>query len=679
MVWDACSPFAERDACGIGFLAELDCGPVHEVVADGLTLLERLEHRGACGCDGETGDGAGILMQIPDAFLRGWMSAHGHRLPAPGVYGVGMMFLPQDPALRHENKRLIERSLHLHGLTALAWREVPTDASVLGAAAGETEPFVAQCIVTPVDSSAGTDASGVVPNTDTSRELDQKLYLARREMERVVAEHLTEADADFHVASLSSRTLVYKGMLTAGQLRDYYPDLSDDAMRSAFAVVHARFSTNTLPRWSLAQPFRRLCHNGEINTLRGNVNRLRAREARFGDADSPGKSDPFVRHLAELGAGLDLSASDSCILDNTTELLHHAGRSLPHVLRMLIPPAWEQDTTLSDDARAFYQYHACLSEPWDGPAAVAFADGRHVGAMLDRNGLRPARYTITTGGRVVLASEAGVLDVDASAVVTQGRLGPGDMLVADTATGTVQSGAGLIAELAASTPYRTWVDTHLQTETDVLRGTTEKEFSERKNGHRPASTNGSQTNGAKQNGGSAETLSTVSAESSEALDPDSLLKLQRAFGYSKEDLRILLAPMAEDGKTPIGSMGDDTPLAVLADRPRLLYDHFRQLFAQVTNPPIDAIREKQVTSLTAYLGAEGSLFDETPAQARRLRLDGPILDAEMLDSLAGGMLPAFRLRMSTLPDQPTHQPRRCSIASASTPLKRSRKTPRCSF
>ena len=668
MVWDACSPFAERDACGIGFLAELDRGPAHEVIEDGLTLLERLEHRGACGCDGETGDGAGILIQIPDAFFRGWMSAHGHRLPAPGAYGVGMMFLPQDSVLRHENKRLVERSLHLHGLTALAWREVPTDVSVLGVAAAETEPFVAQCIVTPVESSADTDASDVVLNTDTSRELDQKLYLARREMERAVAEHLTEADADFHVASLSSRTLVYKGMLTAGQLRDYYPDLSDDATRSAFAVVHARFSTNTLPRWSLAQPFRRLCHNGEINTLRGNVNRLRAREYRFADSFSSREDDPFVESLAELGAGLDLSASDSCILDNTTEMLHHAGRSLPHVLRMLIPPAWEQDTTLPDEARAFYQYHACLSEPWDGPAAVAFADGRHVGAMLDRNGLRPARYTITSGGRVVLASEAGVLDVDASAVVTQGRLGPGDMLVADTATGTVQSGAELIAELATSTPYQTWVDTHLRTETDVRGGTLEKELSEWKNGQRPALTNGSQTNGAKRKGRSAENQPAPSVEPSETLDPDSLRKLQRAFGYSKEDLRILLSPMAEGGKTPIGSMGDDTPLAVLADRPRLLYDHFRQLFAQVTNPPIDAIREEQVTSLTTYLGAEGSLLDETPAQARRLRLDGPILDTAMLNSLAAWDAPGFqvaRLDITGPVDTPTAQvlDRLCQHAS----------------
>lgn len=328
MVWDACSPFAERDACGIGFLAELDRGPAHAVIADGLTLLERLEHRGACGCDGETGDGAGILMQIPDEFLCAWTSAHGHRLPAPGAYGVGMMFLPQDPVLRRESKRLVERSLHLHGLTVLAWRPVRTNPSVLGAAAAETEPYVAQCIATPVaNPTERTTSDEASPNTGTTRALDRKLYLARREMERVVAAHLPDADADFHVASLSSRTLVYKGMLTAGQLRDYYPDLSESTVRSAFAVVHARFSTNTLPRWSLAQPFRRLCHNGEINTLRGNVNRLRAREHRFADTLSLGERDSFVEQLAELGAGLDLSASDSCILDNTTELLHHAGRS----------------------------------------------------------------------------------------------------------------------------------------------------------------------------------------------------------------------------------------------------------------------------------------------------------------------------------------------------------------
>ena len=681
MVRDACSPFAERDACGIGFLAELDRGPAHAVIADGLTLLERLEHRGACGCDGETGDGAGILMQVPDALLRRWMSAHGHPLPAPGAYGVGMMFLPQDPVLRRETKRLVERSLHLHDLTALAWRPVQTYPAVLGAAAAETEPYVAQCIVAPAEADAPPDTAdepaGTFANAQTTRALDQNLYLARREMERVVEAYVPDADINFHVASLSSRTLVYKGMLTAGQLRDYYPDLSERAVQSAFAVVHARFSTNTLPRWSLAQPFRRLCHNGEINTLRGNVNRLRAREHRFADLLSSGKRDPFVEYLAELGAGLDLSASDSCILDNTAEMLHHAGRSLPHVLRMLVPPAWEQDATLSDEARAFYQYHACLSEPWDGPAAVAFADGCRVDAMLDRNGLRPARYTITSGGRVVLASEAGVLDPDASTVVTQGRLGPGDMLVADTATGTVQSGADLIAELATSTPYRKWVDTHLQTETDVLGGTLE-EASKQENEQRPAprrgaqtngvQTNGSRTNGAKRNGYSADPSPAMSGESGEPLDPDALLRLQRAFGYSKEDLRILLAPMAGNGTPPIGSMGDDTPLAVLADRPRLLYDHFRQLFAQVTNPPIDAIREEQVTSLTAYLGAEGSLLDETPAQARRLRLDGPILDAAMLNSLTAWDAPGFqvaRLDITGPVDTPTTQvlTRLCQDAS----------------
>ena len=638
MVRDAYSPLAERDACGIGLVAELNRRPEHAVVADGLTLLERLEHRGACGCDGETGDGAGVLLQIPDDLLRAWASTEHTRLPAPGAYGVGVFFFPGDPALRRATLRQVERAIHAHTLEVLAWRDVPTDPSVLGAVAASTEPTIMQCIVAPAESGESSPQANGPSDVSTMRALERNLYLARREMERDVDAHVPDAAADFHVASLSSRTLVYKGMLTAGQLRCYFPDLSHPATRSAFAVVHARFSTNTLPRWSLAQPFRRLCHNGEINTLRGNVNRLRAREHRFADTVRSSGAGDFLQELAALGAGLDLAASDSCILDNASELLHHTGRSLPHVLRMLIPPAWEQNPRLSADERAFYQYHACLSEPWDGPAAVAFADGRRVGATLDRNGLRPARYTITSGGRIVLASEAGVLDLDAHSVITQGRLGPGEMLVADLDRGTVQTGRDVVAELSDSTPYRTWIDTHLRTQDDLpALSRNVSHVRSATNGHR--SPESGPASGVERADGSSTDNGTRHAK---RLDPDLLVKLQRAFGYSKEDLRILLAPMAQSGKPPIGSMGDDTPLAVLSERPRLMYDHFRQLFAQVTNPPIDAIREEQITSLTTYLGAEGSILDETPVQARRLRLDGPTLNRRTLHALASWEAPGFQ-------------------------------------
>jgi glutamate synthase domain-containing protein 2/glutamate synthase domain-containing protein 1/glutamate synthase domain-containing protein 3 len=582
---DALSPYAERDACGIGFVAHLDAEPSRAAVDDGLALLERLEHRGACGCDGKTGDGAGVLVQIPDAFFRTWAQRQSFDLPAPGDYGVGTVFLPHDEALRQSCIQIAEATLQADGMSVLGWRRVPVESSILGAASAEMEPAVLQCIVQRPADCQGEAA------------FERALYIGRRSIEHQIGQRIPEVDDVVHVASLSAQTVVYKGMLTAGQLRGYFPDLSDDAFASAFALVHARFSTNTLPRWSLAQPFRRICHNGEINTLRGNVNRMHAREGCF-------ESEAFGDALQRLEPVLELGASDSCIVDSAVELLMHSGRSLPHALRMLIPPAWENDDTLSPEQRAFFRYHACLTEPWDGPVAIAFADAHRIGALLDRNGLRPARYTVTTDARVVMASEAGAMEFPASQVGRQGRLGPGDMLAVDLDAQELLTDGTITERLATRRPYRAWVDTHLQTLDDVP----------------PAP----RSNG-----------------TSEMASIGDLRRMQRAFGYTKEDLDILLEPMSADGKAPTGSMGDDTPLAVLSERPRLLYDHFRQLFAQVTNPPLDALREDLVTSLEVYLGPESNLLAETPEHARRLHLDHPILTPERLARLRAWETDAF--------------------------------------
>ena len=599
MVRDACSPFAERDACGIGFVAHLDGTPAHAAVDDGLALLERLEHRGACGCDGTTGDGAGLLVQLPDAFFR--RADDVPALPPRGRYAAGTLFLPPGDALQQACRHAAEATLQSRGLGVLGWRRVPVRTGTLGPAAAQTEPAILQVFAEPAPVASGTETA-VDPAA-----FERRLYLARRVVKQAIRTQVPQAAGTVHIASLSSETIVYKGMLTAGQLRRYFPDLSDPHFASAFALVHARFSTNTLPRWSLAQPFRALCHNGEINTLRGNVNRMRARESRF-DAHELGPE------LQRLGPLLDLSASDSSILDAAVDLLRRTGRSLPHALRMLVPPAWEHDGTLSPERRAFFRYHACLTEAWDGPAALAFADGRRVGALLDRNGLRPARYTVTTDDRVILASEAGALELDAATVAEQGRLGPGQMLVVDLNEHRLLTDRDVTGRLARRRPYRDWLDAHLATTADLptassssVRGLDLGENGRRLHGGVPG-----------------------------------LGALHHAFGYSREDLRILLGPMARSGRPPVGSMGDDTPLAVLSNRPRLLYDHFRQLFAQVTNPPLDAIREAMVTSLDVYLGAEGSLLAETPAHARRLHLDDPILSPGDLQRLHAWQAPSFR-------------------------------------
>ncbi len=554
----------ERDACGIGLVCTLTEAPSHTIVQDGLQILRRLSHRGACGCDERTGDGAGILVQLPDLFLRAVAREEGIRLPEPGAYAVGMLFLPKDRALQQACREDFQKLVQVEGQQVLGWRRVPTHSEVLGVSAAAAEPAVWQVFV---QAAPGLDVDA----------FERKLFIIKRRARHIIT------CPDFYVVSLSARTLVYKGMLTSDQLSAYYPDLTDPRFASRMALVHSRFSTNTWPRWSLAQPFHLLAHNGEINTLRGNINALRAREALL-------RSSLLGDDLAKVLPLLDETGSDSQMLDAMIELLYRAGRSLPHAILMTIPEAWTHADDMDDTRRAFYEYHACLMEPWDGPAAVCFTDGRYAGAVLDRNGLRPARYTVTRDGLVVLASEVGVLDLAPERVVEKGRLQPGRMFLVDLEEGRLVRDEEIKATLSRRRPYRFWLRSHLRTEA-----------------HLPP----------------AQALPRGS-------DLDTLRRQQRLFGYTLEELRMILAPMAQQKDDPVGSMGDDTPLAVLSDLPRLIYDYFKQLFAQVTNPPIDAIREALVTSLHTYLGGEANLLDETPEQAHRLRLEHPVLTPEQL-------------------------------------------------
>ncbi len=548
-----CDPRRERDACGVGLLADLSANRTHDLVMKALGVLRRLAHRGATGSEPGTGDGAGILLQLPDRFFRG---ACGFELPSRGRYGVGMFFLPRDDGAVEAH---LERVARGEKMRVLGWRTVPADNTGLGETALRAEPLIRQLFVAPEGEFPGEAA------------WERRLYVLRRCMERAAGEEV-------HITSLSHRTVCYKGMLRGDQVESYYPDLSDPAFESALALVHARFSTNTFPSWSRAQPFRTLCHNGEINTLRGNVNAMRAREGML-------RSDLLGDDLGKVLPVIDPAGSDSAMLDNTLELLSLTGRSLPHAVMMAIPEPWSGDPDMGDPKRAFYEYHACLMEPWDGPALVAFTDGVRAGAVLDRNGLRPARWCVTRDGLLVMASEAGVLDLPPGAMVRKDRLRPGRMLLADLEEGRIIDDAELKEAIASRRPYRAWLRENLVPLEDLPAG-------------EPA----------------------VRMKSG-ALEP-----LLRAFGYTSEDLRLILEPMARDGIEPVGSMGADTPLAVLSKRPQLLYDYFTQIFAQVTNPPVDAIRVSIVMSMETTIGSERNLLEPGPNSCRRIRLAGPMLD-----------------------------------------------------
>ncbi|ROS74396.1 glutamate synthase large subunit [Cellulomonas sp. PhB143] len=549
-------PAAEHDACGVAFVATLRGTPGRDIVDAGLTALLNLDHRGAVGAEENSGDGAGILTQIPDAFLRDVVDAD---LPPVGRYAIGTAFLPTDAAAADVAARGFEAIATEEKLTVLAWRDVPVTADLVGPTARATMPTFRQAVL--------VDPAGELEGVD----LDRRAFRVRKRAEK---------ELSLFFASLSARTLTYKGMLTTAQLEPFFPDLSDPRYASELALVHSRFSTNTFPSWPLAQPFRMIAHNGEINTVRGNRNWMAAREGTLA-SDAVGDLAPLLPVCSE-------GSSDSASFDEVLELLHLSGRSLPHAVLMMIPEAWENHAEMDPARRAFYEYHANLMEPWDGPACLNFTDGTLIGAVLDRNGLRPGRYWVTQDGLVVLASEAGVLDLDPATIVNKGRLEPGKMFLVDTGRGRIVPDAEVKAQLAAQRPYAQWIE-----ENSVF-------------------------------------LDQLPEREHVAHSAASVERRQRAFGYTEEELKEILTPMADTGTEPIGAMGTDTPVAVLSSRPRLLFDYFTQMFAQVTNPPLDAIREELVTSIGGAIGPEPNLLEDTPLHARKLVLPFPVLDNDQL-------------------------------------------------
>ena len=569
-------PAFEHDSCGVGFVARLDAEARYSVVEDAIQVLMNLEHRGAVGGDKATGDGAGIMLQIPDDLLRAECSKEGIALPEPQAYAVGMVFLPRADRDAGRCEAAVDETVRTEGLEVLGWRRVPIEPDVVGEFARSRQPRIRQCLV--ADNSLGPEA------------FRRKLYVVRRAIENRIAEW-GDRYQDFYISSLCNRTIVYKGMLTGTQLPAFFPDLRDPRFASAFGMVHQRYSTNTFPSWPLAQPFRFLAHNGEINTLRGNVDHMRAREA---DLESP----LFGQDVDKIKPVIVAGGSDSAMLDNTVELLAMGGRSLPHALMMTVPEAWGEQFLMGEDKRSFYEYHAAIMEPWDGPAALSFADGRYVGAALDRNGLRPARYAVTRDGLVVLASETGVLDIPGENVLQRGRLQPGKMLIVDLEQHRILSDNEIKGSISRQRPYRRMVEENRI----ELRGLLMP--------------------------------SEIPPE-----EPDLLRRKQRLFGYTEEELKLIISPMAARGQEAVGSMGNDASLAILSESPQLLFAYFKQLFAQVTNPAIDPLREELVMSLMGFLGRERNLLAETPEHCRRLKLPHPILTPEDMVRLRNAIHP----------------------------------------
>ncbi len=567
-------PAHEHDACGVGFVANVSGEKSHAVVSKGIQVLVNLEHRGACGCDPETGDGAGLLVQVPDRFLRREMRVRGVDLPAPGRYAVGMIFLAQDPEAAEEQIRVLESLVVAEGQRVLGWRDVPCDEDAIGWLARESMPRVRQLFVAAEGRSA-----------EDQDAFERKLYVIRRLAEKHIFE-LHEERHFFYVTSFSSRTLVYTGMLISRQIRGFFPDVRDPDFQSALCLVHSRYSTNTLGSWDLAHPFRYLAHNGEINTVEGNQNWMRAREGTM-------SSDLFGDDLAKLYPILRVGASDSARFDNALEFLALSGRELPEAVLMMIPEAWENRTDMDPDLRAYYEYHSFLMEPWDGPASLAFTDGRKIGAVLDRNGLRPSRYVVTKDGFVVMASEVGVLDIEPANVLVKERLHPGKIFFIDLEEGRIVGDEEIKRRYVSRRPYREWVEENRLLLSDVP---TVPVPEERRN-------------------------------------TEQRFALQQAFGYTSEDQKILLAPMAVNAKWPIGSMGEDAALACLSDRPQMLYRYFKQRFAQVSNPAMDSINERPVMALYSTLGTERNLLEETVEHARMIRVEHPVITDEELARL----------------------------------------------
>jgi glutamate synthase (ferredoxin) len=576
-------PWFEHEACGVGFVVDMKGRKSHRILQQAIEVLRNLDHRGACGCEANTGDGAGVLIQMPHAFFQRVAKKDRLTLPGPGEYASGLVFLPRNPTKRRRLTEVFEYIIQSEGLTVLGWRTVPTNNSSLGETAKASEPFIRQVFI------------GRNPAMKDDMAFERKLYVIRKRAYSEIRTSTIDGAEYWYLASLSYKTIVYKGMLLTEQLAQYFTDLQHPAVETALALVHSRFSTNTFPSWDRAHPYRYLAHNGEINTLRGNYNWMKAREALF-------ESELFGEDTRKILPIINPNGSDSAMLDNTLELLVLAGRSLPHAIMMMIPEPWSKHESMDADKRAFYQYHSSLMEPWDGPASIAFTDGKLIGAVLDRNGLRPSRYYVTKDDLVIMASEAGVLDVPPEDVVQKGRLQPGRMFLVDTEQGRIIDDEEIKRTVATEHPYGRWLDQHLVHLKDL-----------------PA------------------------APEVPALDPDSLLQRQIAFGYTFEDQRMLLEPMAKNGVEAVGSMGNDTPLAALSSRPRLLYDYFKQLFAQVTNPPIDCIREELITASEVWLGSEGNLLRPQPADCRRLELKGPILTNEEFAKVRRMVVPSLKV------------------------------------
>ena len=590
-------PQFEHDACGMGFVVHMKGQKSHNIVTQALKILGNMEHRGAVGAERNTGDGAGILIQLPHRFFqRVQPEIKPYRfgiqqpkqdgeveLPASGDYGVGMLFLPQDKDLRQWCVEELEEIIHNEGQTVLGWRHVPTDNSALGDTAISGEPVIYQLFI----------GKGELTEVD-ALSFERKLYIIRKLADIQIRNRLRHRSSDFYFCSLSTRTIVYKGMLQSIQVPGYFTELEDADVESAIAVIHSRFSTNTFPSWARAHPYRYLIHNGEINTIKGNANWMDTREGLFETA-------LFGDDLARIRPIVDREMSDSGVYDNALEFLTLAGYSLPHAVMMTIPEPWQKHNTMSPAKKAFYRYHSCLMEPWDGPASVGFTDGVVAGAVLDRNGLRPSRYYITKDDLIVLASEVGVMEVAPEDVVYKGRLQPGRMLLVDTEAGRIISDEELKESLAAAKPYQKWLDDNMIKLSDLPQGMP-------------------------------------------VLPPSraAVTERQHCFGYTFEDLRILLAPMAQNGKEALGSMGDDTPPAAMSDHAQPLYNYFKQLFAQVTNPPLDAIREELVTSSDTFIGSEGNLLDPQAGQARRIWLEHPVLTNEELATVRDNQLPEFK-------------------------------------
>lgn len=557
------NPAFERDACGIGVIANVKGKKEHNIVKQGLTMLSRMEHRGGQGSDPLTGDGAGIMTQIPHHFFTKTNTLlSGYE---EGNYGVGMVFLPEDSNRRKQCEEAFHDIITQEGLAFLGWRTVPTNDSSIGVTAKASQPSIRQVFI------------GKPSEIKNDLDFDRKLYVIRKRVEKEVREKQLAQDSTFYVASLSSRTIVYKGMLMPEQIDQYYLDLQNEAFTSAFALVHSRYSTNTFPSWERAHPNRYLIHNGEINTLKGNVNWMKARENMI-------EYSVFGKDGSEVIPIIDENGSDSSSFDNCLEFLHLSGRSLVHAAMMMVPEPWEKDESMDDDLKAFYEYHSHLMEPWDGPAALAFTDGKQIGAMLDRNGLRPARYYVTADDQIILASEAGVLDVEEGKILEKGRLSPGEMILVDLAEGLILRNNEVKQKVSGERPYRQWLNN-----------------------------NSVHINQLPEAGDAGITANV------------NIKQLHQAFGFTQEELNDQFLPTVKEGKDPIGSMGNDSPLAVLSNHSQLLYNYFQQVFAQVTNPPIDAIREQYVTSTATLLGAEGNLLDPDEASCQRIRLDSPIL------------------------------------------------------